>query len=94
VQGTLLVASLEAGTSRQELALLFSRYGELRGLGDDPLGRPNCCLVEYYDTRHAGEPARRQGSLRFFPFLVSPPMRWCTGWVTIRGAGLPVLCGG
>jgi hypothetical protein len=49
------VASLDAGSSRQELLYLFSQYGELRDVADDPLGRPNCCLVEFYDTRHAGE---------------------------------------
>ncbi|KAI3432299.1 hypothetical protein D9Q98_003859 [Chlorella vulgaris] len=52
-QGTLLVASLDAGSSRQELLYLFSQYGELRDVADDPLGRPNCCLVEFYDARHA-----------------------------------------
>ena len=48
------MASLDAGSSRQELLYLFSQYGELRDVADDPLGRPNCCLVEFYDTRHAG----------------------------------------
>lgn len=55
MQGTLLVASLDASTSRQDVLYLFSQYGELREVRDDP-ARPNCCLVEYYDTRHAGEP--------------------------------------
>ncbi|PSC73518.1 MEI2-like 5 isoform X1 [Micractinium conductrix] len=51
-QGTLLVASLDGATSRQDILFLFSQYGELREVRDDPL-RPNCCLVEFYDTRHA-----------------------------------------
>ncbi|KAL4423997.1 hypothetical protein ABPG75_001298 [Micractinium tetrahymenae] len=51
-QGTLLAASLDAASSRQDLLYLFSQYGELREVRDDP-ARPNCCLVEFYDTRHA-----------------------------------------
>ena len=48
------MASLDpASSSRQELLYLFAQFGELRELREDPL-RPNCCLVEYYDTRHAG----------------------------------------
>ena len=38
------------------------QYGELREVRDDPL-RPNCCLVEFYDTRHAGEQGERSASL-------------------------------
>ena len=48
------MASLDpASSSRQELLYLFAQFGELREMREDPL-RPNCCLVEYYDTRHAG----------------------------------------
>jgi hypothetical protein len=52
-QGTLLVAALSGATSRQELLYLFSQYGELREVRDDP-ARPGCFLLEFYDTRHAG----------------------------------------
>ena len=52
------MAALSSATSRQELLYLFSQYGELREVQEDPL-RSNCYLLEFYDTRHAGGQAGR-----------------------------------
>jgi hypothetical protein len=59
LQGTVLVVSMDGSLGQQELAYLFSQFGDLKGVEQDP-GRPNCRFVEFYDVRHAGKGALGQ----------------------------------
>lgn len=52
-QGTVLVVSMDASLGQQDLLYLFSQFGDVKGIEQDPT-RPNCHFVEFYDVRHAG----------------------------------------
>ncbi|GAB4815073.1 hypothetical protein N2152v2_002119 [Parachlorella kessleri] len=51
-QGTVLVVAMDSSLGQQELAFLFSQFGDVKGIEQDP-ARPNCSLVEFFDVRHA-----------------------------------------
>ena len=44
---------MDSSLGQQELAFLFSQFGDVKGIEQDP-ARPNCSLVEFFDVRHAG----------------------------------------
>ena len=50
--GTLYLLSLDGGRSLDDIYYLLSSYGELRDLHKDST-KPNCCIAEFYDVRHA-----------------------------------------
>ena len=50
--GTLVVFNLDAAVSREEVAALFSRYGEVMEVRETPKKRHHR-FVEFYDVRHA-----------------------------------------
>lgn len=50
--GTVYLLSLDGGRSLEDIYYLLSSYGELRDLHKDST-KPNCCIAEFYDVRHA-----------------------------------------
>eukprot|EP00798_Chlamydomonas_sp_ICE-L_P021450 gene21450-28420_t len=51
-QGTVHVFNTDSDTSNQHLAWLYSKFGEVQLVSDNPL-RPNKKFVTFYDSRHA-----------------------------------------
>jgi hypothetical protein len=49
----LYLVSLDGGRSIENIFYLLTSYGELKDLKKDPLKPHTCCIVEYFDSRHA-----------------------------------------
>lgn len=49
----LYLVSLDGGRSIEDIYYLLSSYGELKELKKDPLKPDTCCIVEFFDSRHA-----------------------------------------
>lgn len=49
----LYLVSLDGGRSLEDIYYLLSSYGELKELRKDPIKPQTCCIVEFFDSRHA-----------------------------------------